>query len=66
MDIVQAKTAKPTEFSKYMLILMELQQESEVLQRRAERSRNFYRELAILNNDINRRIEESLRDVPRK
>jgi hypothetical protein len=66
MDMVQAKAAKPTEFSKYMLILMELQQESETLQRRAERSRHFYRELAILNNDINRRVDEKIKDAPKK
>jgi hypothetical protein len=65
-EFTPAKQAKSTEFSKYMLMLMEIQQESESLKGKTERSRNFYRELAILNNDINRRIEEVLKDTSKR
>lgn len=65
-ELASAKQVKSTEFSKYMLVLMEIQQESESLKGKTERSRNFYRELAILNNDINRRIDEALKDTSKR
>lgn len=60
-DIPTPKQTKSSYFSNYMLALMEIQQESESLKAKTERSRHFYREIAILNNDLNRRIDLLLR-----
>lgn len=57
MDFAPARPSKHSDFTRYMIALMELQQESEMLKQRTVQSRNAYRELAILNDDINRRID---------
>lgn len=66
MDFVPPKPSKNSDFSRFMISLLELQQECEILKQRTAQSRNSYRELAILNDDINRRIDEALRQASRR
>lgn len=63
MDLVPPRPSKNSNFSRYMIALMELQQEFDILKQRSMQSRNSYRDLAILNDDLNRRIDEALKQT---